>query len=188
MKRSLLLAIPVACAATGAVADAERYSFDSVHSQIIFFASHVGFTMSEGEFTEFSGTVTFDQDAPENSSVEVTIDTTSLDMDHEPWDAHMKSADFFDVESHPTATFASTRVNVTGDATGTITGDLTLLGQTRPVTLDVTFNKAGEFRDSYRAGFSATASLKRSDWGMNFGIPAVGEDVDLRIEAELVRQ
>jgi polyisoprenoid-binding protein YceI len=171
-------------------AEIENYEFDTVHSQIIFFVSHLGFSISEGEFLDFDGLITFNRDEPEKSSVNVTIDTASIDMDDEKWNDHMKNEDFFNVEKYPHMTFKSTDIEVTGEKTAKITGDLTILETTKPVTLDVTFNKAGKhpFGDKYAAGWSATTSIKRSDFGMNYGLPNVGDDVEIRIEVEAVRK
>ncbi len=175
---------------TAAQAEIEQYKFDTVHTQIIFFVDHLGFSKSEGEFIDFDGGFTFDRGQPENSSVEVTIQTVSIDMDDEKWDEHMKNEDFFNVEKFPTMTFKSTGIEVTGENTANITGDLTLLGVTKPVVLNVTHNKSGKhpFGEKYAAGFSATASLKRSDFGMTYGLPMVGDDVEIRIEVEAERE
>ncbi|MEC7029178.1 MAG: YceI family protein, partial [Pseudomonadota bacterium] len=127
-----------------------------------------------------------DRENPANSAVEVTIQTASIDMDMEKWDDHLKNADFFNVEEFPTMTFKSSAIEVTGEKTGKITGDLTLLGVTKPVTLDVVSHKAGEFPmgDMYKAGFTATAMIDRSEWGMNYGLPAMDKMVEIRIEVE----
>lgn len=185
-----LLATSLAAFAINVQADMGKYRFDTAHTQIIFFVSHLGFSTSEGEFLEFDGGFQFDSDNWAESSVNLTIDTNSIDMDHEGWDKHMKNEDFFDVEKYPTMTFNSTKVESADGKTGTITGDLTILGVTNPVTLDVTFNREGlhPYSKATVAGFSATAELKRSDWGMKYGIPAVGNKVELRIEVEGVKQ
>lgn len=191
MKRFLMTAAAAALLLAPGIARAEveTYSFDTVHSQILFFVSHLGFSVSEGEFLEFDGGFTFDREAPENSSVNVTIDTNSIDMDDEKWDAHMKNEDFFNVEKFPTMTFNSTAIEVTGEDTANITGDLTILDVTKPVTLAVKHNKSGQhpFAGKYAAGFSATTKLKRSDFGMSYGLPNVGDDVEIRIEVEAHR-
>lgn len=168
---------------------ADQYEFDKEHTQILFFVNHLGYSFSQGEFLEFDGGFTFDEENPENSSIDVTIQTESIDMDSEDWDAHMKNEDFFHVERYPTMTFKSTAIEVTGDNTANITGDLTILDVTKPVVLDVTHNKTGKspFGDEYKSGFSATANIKRSEWGMNYGLPNVGDDVEIRIEVEAVR-
>lgn len=170
-------------------ADVENYKFDTVHTQILFFVDHLGFSISEGEFLDFDGGFTFDTENPVNSSIDVTIDTNSIDMDDEKWDEHMKSADFFNVTEFPNMTFKSTAVEVTGEKTANITGDLTLLGVTKPVTLTVEHRKSGKspFGNEYKAGFRAKGSLKRSDFGMNYGLPNVGDEVQIQIEVEAVR-
>lgn len=173
-----------------AYAEAERYAFDKAHTQILFFADHLGFSYSQGEFHDYDGYFTFDRENPENSEIDVTIRTASIDMDHEKWDAHMKNEDFFDVENHPTMTFKSTGIEVTGENTANITGDLTLLGVTKPVVLNVTHNKSGEhpFSGKYVAGFSASTTVKRSEFGMDYGLPMLGDNVEVRLEVEGVRQ
>lgn len=120
------------------------------------------------------------------SKVDVTIKTASIEMDDQKWNDHLKNADFFNVEQYPEMTFKSTNVEVTGENTANVTGDLTLLGVTKPVTLNVTHNKTGAHPMNGKSGigFSATGTLKRSDFGMNYGLPAVGDDVELRIEVE----
>ena len=178
-----LLAVAVAAPAQAA----DKYKFDTVHSQVIFFVSHLGFSMSEGEFLDFDGGFSFDQKNWGNSSVDVTIKTASISLDDKKWDDHMKNEDFFNVEKYPTMTFKSSKVESKDGKTGTITGDLTLLGVTKPVTLDVTFNKAGAHPFNPKKqliGFSATGTLKRSEFGMNYALPAVGDEVEIRIEVE----
>jgi polyisoprenoid-binding protein YceI len=171
-------------------AQAATYEFDKAHTQILFFVNHLGFSNSQGEFHDYDGTIVFDQENPEGSKVDVTIQTDSIDMDDEKWDKHMKNEDFFHVSEHPTMTFKSTDINVTGENTGTMTGDLTLLGVTKPVTLDVTFNKAGEHPYSKKqvAGFSATGTLNRSEFGMEYGLPGVSDEVNIRLEVEAIKQ
>lgn len=190
MKLLTLLMAFMFLAITPAKAEIELYEFDKVHTQIIFFVSHLGFSISEGEFHDMDGVIEFNRSEPEKSKLDVTIQTNSLDMDDEKWDTHMKSADFFNVEKFPTMTFKSTGIAVTGEKTADITGDLTILDVTKPVVLKTTFNKAGKqpMGEKYAAGFSATAKSKRSDFGMNYGLPMVGDDIDIRIEVESIRK
>ncbi|HIF25297.1 MAG TPA: polyisoprenoid-binding protein [Micavibrio sp.] len=188
MKKLLMMATAAGFlfVAQPAKAEVETYEFDKPHTSILFFADHLGFSKSQGEFHDYDGHFTFDRENPANSAVEVTIQTASIDMDMEKWDDHLKNADFFNVEEFPTMTFKSSAIEVTGEKTGKITGDLTLLGVTKPVTLDVVFHKAGEFPmgDMYKAGFTATAMIDRSEWGMNYGLPAMDKMVEIRIEVE----
>jgi len=181
----------IATVLTGATATAaDRYIFDTAHTQILFFVDHLGFSKSQGEFHDYDGEFFFDPEDWSNSSVEVTIKTASIDMDYDKWDDHMRNEDFFHVEKFPDMTFKSTKVEQTGDNQGLIHGDLTLLGVTKPVTLNVTFNKAGvhPFNEEYVAGFSADTVIKRSEFGMNYGLPMLGEDVAVRLEVEGYRQ
>lgn len=186
----LLTFVSVAGFSGAARADIETYSFDKAHTQILFFVSHLGFSFSQGEFHDYDGQFIFDRVEPEKSSVDVTIQTSSIDMDDEKWDAHMKSADFFNIEKYPTMHFKSTAVHVTGDHSADMTGDMTILGITKPVTLSVTYNKAGvhPFSGKYVAGFSARAVIKRSEFGMDYGLPGVGDDVEIRLEIEGIRK
>lgn len=173
-----------------AQAQIEKYSFDKAHTQILFFVNHLGFSNSQGEFLEFDGHFFFDRGEPDKSSVDVVIKTASIDMDDEKWDAHMKNADFFDVEKFPEMTFKSTNIEVTGDDTANITGDLTILGVSKPAILAVIHNKSDKhaFSGKFVAGLSATATIKRSDYGMEYGLPLVGDEVKIRIEVEGIRE
>ncbi len=177
-------------AQTGSSYVESTYVFDKVHTQILFFVDHLGFSKTEGEFLDFDGEIVFDPDDPENASVNVTIKADSIEMDDAEWNEHMKSADFFYVSQYPDITFESTDINVTGEKTAEITGNLTMLGVTKPVDMDVTFNKAGQHpvTSNYIAGFSARASLKRSDYGMTYGLPGVGDEVNIILEVEAIRQ
>lgn len=193
MKKLLLGAAAATCllfSAQGAYAAAEKYTFEQPHTQILFSVNHLGFSHSTGRFNDFDGHFTLDRENLANSSVDVTIKTASVDMSHEAWEAHLKNADFFNVEKFPEMTFKSTKVELTGDNTANVTGDLTLLGVTKPVVLAVTHNKSGDhpMKGVYMAGFSATATVKRSEFGMNYGLPNVGDDVQIRIEVEGIRE
>ena len=168
----------------------DKYDLDKAHTQILFFVNHLGFSTSQGEFHKYDGNILFDQVNPENSTVDITIHTASIDMDHEKWNAHLRNEDFFDVEKFPFMTFKSTGFGAITDNTGGMTGDLTLLGITRPVTLFVTHNKSARhpFNGKYVSGFSAKTTIKRSDFGMTYGLPLVGDDIEIMIEVEAVRE
>lgn len=190
LKKALLPALFLAgFGISAAQAEPVEYEFDKSHTQIMFFISHLGLSNQEGEFHDFDGSLWLDEQNPENSSVEVAIQTASIDMDSEKWDAHMKNEDFFHVEKFPTMTFRSTSVEVTGENTANMVGDLTILGVTKPVTLAVTLNKIGPHPRNQKqaAGFSATGTIKRSDFGMDYGLPMVGDEVQIRIETETLR-
>jgi len=165
VKRAMILLTGLGTFAGAEAVD--TYSLDPVHTQVLFFADHLGYSRSEGEFLKFSGTYQFDPADWSTASVDVTIDTTSLSMDDAAWDKHLKSPDFFNVEKYPQMTFRSKRVEKTGENTGRIQGDLTILGVTKPVTLEVRFNKAAEFPmiKKFKSGFSATSTISSAESG-----------------------
>ncbi|MEM8833313.1 MAG: YceI family protein [Pseudomonadota bacterium] len=168
MKNIFLILLALLVVPTLAHAKVAEYEFDKAHTQILFFVSHLGFSMSQGEFHDYDGVIQFDEENPEAGSIEITIKTDSIDMDDQKWDKHMKNEDFFDVKNYPTMTFKSTSIEKTGEKTANIAGDLTILDVTKPVVLQTTFNKAGvhPFTKRYVAGFSATTAIKRSEFGM----------------------
>lgn len=163
-----------------------QYEFDKDHTQITFAVSHLGFSFSQGRFEDFDGHFIFDAENPANSSVEVAIAADSIYMGTEAWDAHLKNEDFLDVEKFEKITFKSTRIEVTGEDTANIHGDLTIKDVTKPVVLATKLNKAAPHPMSGQphAGFSATTSFKRSDFGINYGLPNVGDELNVRIEVE----
>jgi polyisoprenoid-binding protein YceI len=169
-----------------AFAATEKFNLDKPHTQIIFSVEHMGLSHSYGKFTDYEGAINLDENTPEQSNAEITIKTASVDLDDDKWNEHVKGKDFFNVEKFPTITFKSTKIEKTGDHTANLTGDLTLLGVTKPVTLAVVHNKTGKhpMKDVMATGFSATGTIKRSDFGMNYGVPMVGDEIKLIIEAE----
>ena len=128
----------------------------------------------------------FDPKDPTKSALNVTVQTPSVATFNEKLDTHLKSPDFFNVAQYPTATFKTTKIEVTGPTTGLVTGDFTLLGVTKPLTLDVTFNGGGAnpLSKIYEVGFNATGKLQRSDFGMKTYVPLVGDEVTLTISGE----
>ncbi len=187
MLRTLLSALLLSAAITApAMAAPQTFTFDKLHTQIQFSVEHMGFSHPMGKFLGFDGSFVFDETNPAAGSTSVTIDTNSLNMDDAKWDEHLKSADMFNVAKYPSMTFKSTKVELTGSKTAKMTGDLTLLGVTKPVTLDVTFNACGEHPMShlYTCGFDASGTLKRSDFGMTYALPMVSDDVGLHITVE----
>lgn len=174
-----------------ASAATETYVFDETHTDILFAVSHLGFSKTWGRFNSSNGTVMIDPDALESSTVEIVIDATSIDTNHEERDDHLRGKDFFDVETYPTISYKSTSVEQTGDKTATVTGDLTMHGVTRPVALDVTLNNVGPNpfdKEKTVAGFSASATILRSDFGMSFGVPVLGDEVQMVFEIDAIKQ
>ncbi|MDJ0956100.1 MAG: YceI family protein [Arenicellales bacterium] len=170
---------------TGA-ARADEYMFDKLHTQILFFVDHFGFSKSEGEFLDFEGTFTFDKRNFEKSEVELTIFTDSIDMDDEKWNEKMKGKRYFNTTKYPTIQFTSTSVETVDERNAAIHGNLTLLDTTLPVTVYMRFNKAGvNLASGLRtAGFSGHARLRRSDFGMKSHLKYIGDEVEIRLEVE----
>ena len=174
---------------------ASTWNIDTVHSAIHFSVRHMVVAKTRGRFSKWSGQIQFDPKNPAAASVEVTIDPASIDTADTQRDTHLRSADFFDVEKFPQATFKSTKVEDKGGDTYRITGDLTLHGVTKPVSFDATFEGAG--KDPWggeRAGFSASTSIDRRQFGLEWnkaletGGVLVGEKVELTLEVEAVKQ
>jgi polyisoprenoid-binding protein YceI len=184
-----VLAVPALLAASSAAfAAPSDYRFYMAHTQIFFSVSHLNYSHPMGRMHVKGGYFSFDPDDWSSAKVDVTIDIASLDMGDEAWSNKMRSA-FFDVTTYPTAHYVSTKVEKTGERTGVVHGNLTLLGKTHPVDLQLTFNRAAADGYSMRfiAGFAATAAFKRSTFGMTRALPDNGDDVSIHIEAEGIR-
>jgi polyisoprenoid-binding protein YceI len=172
-----------------------NWTIDGAHSSITFTVRHMVVSKVRGRFTRWNGTITMDERDPSGATVEVAIEPASVDTGVEQRDQHLRSPDFFDVERFPEMTFQSTGVESRGEGAYRLTGDLSMHGVTRPVTLDVEYS--GSTRDPWggvRAGFSARGSLDRRDFGLTYnqlletGGVVVGERVQIDIEVEAVRQ
>jgi polyisoprenoid-binding protein YceI len=187
MLRNTLSALLLAAISTSAAA--ATYTLDPNHTQVQFIWNHYGFTNLTGQFGKIEGTLDFDANDPTKSSVSATIDLGSVASNIKKLDEKLVTSDYFDVAKYPTATFKSTRVEKgsTPDRLK-ITGDLTLHGVTKPVTLDVDIVKVGTqpLRKGDAAGFDATASIKRTDFGIKTYLPMVADEVKLHIVAEAV--
>ncbi len=188
MKKILGLCLGLLLATSGAHA-AQTYHFDKQHTSILFKIDHAGFSKFVGEFLDYDGTITIDEKNPENSQINVTIRPQGISTDIPSFDEKLQGEEFFNTEKHPTATFKSTDIKLTGLNTGVVTGDFTMLGKTRPLTMDVTLNKMGydKWSNKYKAGFTIEGEFKRSEWGLDAYLPAVGDNVILYIESEVDR-
>ena len=169
------------------------YKIEPRHTQVLFAIPHFGITDYYGRFEKVSGTLTFNPAAPEKSVVDITIDMTSLSVPSVPLAGELTGTEVFDSAQFPTATFKSTSIERTGPTTGKITGDLTIHGVAKPVTLDVTFNgglQAPLGAAAYDIGFHATGTIKRSAFGLDKmqWTGFVGDDVKLTIEALFMQQ
>jgi len=168
------------------------YDLDQAHTTVEFIARHLMITKVRGRFRRFSGALTI-AEVPEASSVAVTIEADSVDTSQDQRDAHLRSADFLDVDSHPTLDFRSTAVEPADDDHWKVTGDLTLVGVTRPVVLDVVFDGASTTPWGTQAvAFSATTEIDREDWGLTYnqaletGGVVVGKRVRIELNVEAV--
>lgn len=169
----------------------EKYQLDPTHASVLFGVSHLGFSKTFGRFNTIEGVFELDQASPEKSTVQVTIDAASLDTNHAKRDEHLRGKDFFNVAEFPTLTYKSTSVKLTGEKTAVVTGDLTLHGVTKPVPLEVALvNQGPNPMDKTKtvAGFSARGTLKRSDFGMGYAAPVLGDEVEIIIEVDAIRQ
>tara|TARA_Y100000780_G_scaffold191058_1_gene178945 strand:+ start:33811 stop:34386 length:576 start_codon:yes stop_codon:yes gene_type:complete len=189
MKKLLLSTALVAGFAAPAFAETTTYTVDPSHTNILMSVSHLGFSTMVLEALKPEGTVKFDQENPQNSAVNITLKAAHIDGDDQKFNAHLQSADFFNATEYPEITFKSKEVKVTGEGKGQVLGDFTLLGITKPVTLEVTFNKAGlnPFSNTETVGFTASTNLKRTDYGMDYGVPAIGDDIKVDINLEAIK-
>lgn len=191
----LLAALTVLTLGALGAAQAAEYAIDPAHSTIGFQIRHLTISKVNGKFDAFKGGFTFVKDDPSSWQAEVSIDAASINTGNEKRDEHLRSTDFFDVARFPTITFKSTAVSMKEGNEGTVTGDLTMHGVTRSVTLDVEF--LGEVNDPWgneRAGFSLRGKINRQDFGLTWskaletGGFVVGDEVKLLIEVEGVKK
>jgi len=176
-----------------ATAEPAEYELDPDHLNIGFLVSHIGFAKTSGIFREAEGSFVFDEESLKLSDIKVTVETESVFTNHKKRDKHLRSADFLDADEYPEMTFVGTGSEKTGARSGTVTGKLTLRGQTHPLTLEVTWNKSGFYpfgHKDYVIGISARGKLKRSLYGMTYVVENgwVGDEVELIIEFEARRQ
>ena len=187
--KSTLLVAPLAVLLTavsfGAQAAPQTYRLDPTHTAVTWHVNHFGFSTPSGKFMNVDGTLVLDEANPAASSVKVEIKIADGKSGVTKLDEHLVGPEFFDVAKFPIATFTSTKVELTGKDTAKVTGDLTIHGITKPATLDVKLNKIGEnFMKVPTAGFTASTTLKRSDFGMMAYLPNLGDDVKIDIESE----
>ncbi len=182
--RALLFAAAL-FAAGAAHAEPVTYTLDPAHTQVAFSIDRFGFNRVLGRFETVSGELVLDQANPANSSVRATVQIASVDSGNDARDEHLRGQRWLNSAAHPTMEFQSTSVRLTGERTAEVTGNLTLLGQTHPLTLNVTLNNIGPAPNNQRAtaGFSATGSLNRSTFGSTGAANMIGDSVSIEIEA-----
>ena len=175
--------------ATAAMATSNSYTLDASHSQIVFSYDHLGYSTTYGMFSGFEGEIEFNQEDPAASSVNVSFPVRTMLTGWEARFDHFMSGDFFDAAEDEMVTFTSTSIEVTGDDTALITGDLTLKGITKPVVLDTTLNQVGmhPMAEMPWAGFDATATILRSDFEVGAFAPFVSDEVDIVISIEAMQ-
>jgi len=174
---------------SGVAAPVGTYKIDPAHSGAFFELGHLGgISRFMGRFNDITGELVVD--SPEKSKVNVTIKTESVDTNHEGLDKHLKSPDFFNAVQFPTLTFTSTHVRLDNKGEGTVSGNLSLHGVTKPVTLKLKQIGSGKgMKGEQRVGYVASTTIKRTDFGMNYAVPAAATDeVDLRINIEGIKQ
>jgi polyisoprenoid-binding protein YceI len=191
MKKLLLATAITGSALIASVANAATYDIDNegAHASINFKIQHLGYSWLTGRFNDFDGSFEYDAAKPETSAINVTIDTTSIDSNHAERDKHLKGSDFLDVKKFPTATFKSTGFKSTGDGAGNMTGEFTMHGVTKTITIPV--ERIGEGDDpwgGYRAGFSGATVLKLSDYGIDYNLGPASSTVEIELHVEGKRQ
>lgn len=180
-----MLALAGVMLAGPVMAAPETYSLDSSHTNIDWRINHFGFSNPSGKFTKATGTLVLDEARPENSTVNMTLAVSDIVTGIPKLDEHLLGKDFFDAAQFPKATFASSKVTLTGKDTAKVDGMLTVHGVSKPVVLDVKLNKIGiNMMKQKTAGFSATTTIKRSDFGMKAYLPDLGDEVTIHIESE----
>jgi len=173
-------------AAVSAQAEPVTYKLDPDHTMVLFSWNHFGYSNPTADLGLGEGSLVFDEQNPAASSVEVSLPLANLDTHVPALDGHLKKPDFLDADKYPVVTFKSTAVQPLGDNRFKVTGDLTIHGVTRPVELDATLNKIGPhpMSKAQSIGFDATASIKRSDFGVGAYVPNVGDELNIRITTE----
>ena len=188
-RRALVASLVGLAAASGARAEPVVYRFDPPHTQIFFSADHQKFSHPVGRLKVKDGWFQFDAGDVTTAKVDVEIDMKSADIGDDKWSETIRGGQLLDVEKYPTARYISKSVEKKGDRSGVIHGDLTLHGVTKPVDVDFTLNRVGNdpYRFRQKAGFSAKATLRRADFGIDRYAEVIGETIELRFEIEGLR-
>ena len=191
MNKTVITLLSTLLLTTTPVANSADYVIDTkgAHASIQFRIKHLGYSWLTGRFNRFSGHFSYDKNAPEKSSVSVTIDTASVDSNHAERDKHLRDKDFLWVSKFPEARFVSTAFKPTGDGTASLEGKLTLHGVTKPITIAV--EEIGHGLDpwgGYRQGFAGTTRIKLQDFDMIYELGAASREVELVLNIEGIRQ
>lgn len=188
MRTSLLATLAAAIALPFSALAADSYTVDPAHTYPHFSISHLGFSTMQGRFDKTSGKVTLDRTA-KTGSVEIAIDVASISTGFAKRDEHLRGPDFFNSAEFPTITYKSTAMIFKGDAPSSVEGTLSMAGVTKPVTLNIDAFKCGTnpMNKKDQCGAAASAQIKRSDFGVKYGLPGVGDDVKLVFEIEAIK-
>lgn len=183
------LAMPAASFADIGDVPSGEYSLDETHGYVLFSYSHLGFSNPQVGFDDFDVTLDLDNEKPANSEVKVVIDASSVNSRVPEFNGHLNGERLFDTAKYPTIEFVSTDIVETSANEYAVTGDLTIKGITKPVTLAAVINKAAEhpMRNVPTVGISGRATVKRSDWGIDYFVPAVSDEVTITIEVEMLK-
>lgn len=176
--------------ASTAQAEPQPYALDKSHTAITFQVDHLGYSMTQGFFTDFDADIMFDPDAPENSSVTFTIDAASINTLWEARDKHVRGGDFLNVKKHPEIVFTSKSIEMTGENTAKLTGDLTILGTTNEETFDVELRKSAPsplpgLNGKVVTGFAITGEIDRTQYGVTYAKGAIGNVMPVRVDLEI---
>ena len=168
---------------------AETYKLDPGHTSIVFRVKHLGIAYVYGRFNGPTGSFVFDESSPSKSTIEMQAEAKNVDTAVEKRDTHLKSPDFFNAGEYPLLSFKSKSVKKLKESTYEVSGDLTLLGKTRPITMEVHATGAGKDPwGNFRRGFETSFSIKRSDYGMDFMMGGLSDEVNLTVSVEGIRQ
>ena len=188
--KTLLMTSALTAATLASAALPVQWQLDDSHTRVGFSVNHLGFSTTMGHFNDVKGTVNYDIKAPNKSSMDFTIATDSIDTNWDARDAHLKKDEFFNVAKYPTMTFKSTNVTFKNPQQAKVTGDFTMLGQTKPLTLDVTLNKIANspLTKEPVIGFRATGIIDRAAYGMTAFASGITTEVPIQIDGELVEK
>jgi polyisoprenoid-binding protein YceI len=193
MLRLIGFAAGLTLAAVPVAAETSRYTLDPAHTTVAFLVEHVGFAKTLGRFTEVQGSFSYDEQSGDLSDVQIVVETASVKSDNKARDKHVRGKDFLNAKKYPQMTFTASGITAGAENTGTIDGELTLLGQTHPLTLEVALNKADKYPFGHKLftlGVSARGLVQRSVYGMDYAVAnaLVGDQVELIIEIEALKE
>ncbi|MEM9049044.1 MAG: YceI family protein [Pseudomonadota bacterium] len=196
MRLATLAAAMLSAGFIATAANANTFVPDPGHTEVVVAWNHAGFSIQTAKFHQVEGTLELDEGNVEAAKAEFTVAVSSVDTGVEALDGHLQGGDFFDAASYPAVTFVSTGIEMTGDKTAKITGDLTMKGVTNPVVFDVVIHNigdhpVGQFFDYYKGtwvGLTATATIKRSEFGMGAMVPVGSDEIEITINSEMKAQ